>query len=66
MYEELTKDDVRQKLGHFFTIVNQSFDDINSIKKWKQAREKAVSKLTRNFKIRIQQSLSQFRAIDKK
>ena len=66
IYEELSKDEVRERLGYLLTITHQSDDDVSSLKKWRENREKAMAKLVRNFKIRIQQSLAEFKIVDKK
>lgn len=48
-----------------FMFTRYCNDDLISIRKWRENREKAILKLTKNFKIRIQQSMAEFKAIDK-
>jgi hypothetical protein len=45
-------------LTNLLTLIHQGDDDLDSHKKWRETRAKAIEKLTRNFKIRIQESLA--------
>lgn len=64
-YDEISKDEQREKISHLLSIAHHSDDYVSNCRKLRELREKSILKLTRNFKIRIQESMAEFSVGDK-